>query len=117
MVDWSSPIEIAFDAGMSRPLPVQVLPVTCFVAVFEKSIFVLFGIYCWEICLTSHFDFSIMTGQRTFRLPLVSYFLTRYGLLFALIGLVISLSITYEVHTCSTSCFRLLTTSSRRWLL
>ncbi|KAI0699423.1 hypothetical protein BC835DRAFT_1267936, partial [Cytidiella melzeri] len=66
-------------------------------------IFVLFGGYVWEILLTLGFEWSLITRERKFTWPLVStifnsnakdtnflFFLCRYCLLFALIGMYVS---------------------------
>ncbi|KZV92934.1 hypothetical protein EXIGLDRAFT_613689, partial [Exidia glandulosa HHB12029] len=65
---------------------------------FNKLMFALFGLYVWELVVTSPFDWSVIARKRTFRWPLVRlhvthashtvfYFLTRYTLLWALVGL------------------------------
>jgi hypothetical protein len=41
-------------------------------AVFQKLVFCLFGIYIWELTLYSGFEWSFITGRRSFRWPLVS---------------------------------------------
>ncbi|EJD54335.1 hypothetical protein AURDEDRAFT_51258 [Auricularia subglabra TFB-10046 SS5] len=70
MVNWSDPAEIARDADA-----------------FNKMIFALFGLYFWEICTTFLFDWNIILGRRPFKWPLIFYFLTRYSLFWALLGL------------------------------
>lgn len=81
MVNWSDPAEIARDADA-----------------FNKMIFALFGLYFWEICTTFLFDWSIITGRRPFKWPLIFYFLTRYSLFWALLGLMITITVTSEVN-------------------
>jgi len=47
----------------------------CFVlhqVVFEKLLFVLFGIYLWELTIQMTFEWSFITGRRSFHWPLVS---------------------------------------------
>ena len=39
--------------------------------VFERLIFSLFGVYAWELCMTFEFEWSLLTGRRKFRWPLV----------------------------------------------
>lgn len=80
MVDWSSPEEIARDADA-----------------FAKLIFVLFGLYTWEVVTTMRFEFNLYFGTMKFRWPLVFYFLLRYSLFFALLGLVITLTVREEI--------------------
>ncbi|KAG2751447.1 hypothetical protein P692DRAFT_201846200 [Suillus brevipes Sb2] len=47
--------------------------------VFIKTVYVLFGIYIWEICTTGKFELSIFLGRRKLAWPLVLfYFLCRY---------------------------------------
>ncbi|PFH52681.1 hypothetical protein AMATHDRAFT_74138 [Amanita thiersii Skay4041] len=78
MVDWSDPRETARDSD-----------------VFLKLIFSLFGVYVWELFMTCDFEWSLVTRKRSFRWPLVIFFFfCRYCMLFALVGLIISLSIT-----------------------
>ena len=40
--------------------------------VFDKLLFVLFGIYIWELTIQMNFEWSLITGRRSFRWPLVS---------------------------------------------
>ncbi|TFK76122.1 hypothetical protein BDN72DRAFT_756987 [Pluteus cervinus] len=78
MVDWSDPVEIQRDSE-----------------VFMKLVFVLFGVYVWELFMTWDFEWSLIMKRRKFRWPLVIFFFfCRYCMLFALIGLLISLSVT-----------------------
>ncbi|CCM02831.1 uncharacterized protein FIBRA_04943 [Fibroporia radiculosa] len=99
MVDWSSPAEIAYDS-----------------TVYTRLMFVLFGVYIWEIVVTFGFEWSLITGKRRFTWPLsasaysnapthadhlfapVFYFLCRYCLLGALVGLIVSLTVTTVVN-------------------
>jgi len=81
MVNWSDPAEIAKDSDA-----------------FQKTVFALFGLYLWELFITSEFEWSLLTGSRRFRWPLVFFFLTLYCLLFSFIGLIISWSITTPVN-------------------
>jgi len=80
MVNWQDPAEIQRDAE-----------------VFAKLIFSFFGLYLWELFMTCDFEWSLITRRRQFRLPLIFFFLCRYCMLFALIGLILSLSITTRV--------------------
>lgn len=41
-------------------------------AVFHQLVFTLFGLYTWEVLTTWDFEWSLLTGRRTFRWPLVS---------------------------------------------
>ncbi|KAI5120909.1 hypothetical protein M0805_002889 [Coniferiporia weirii] len=81
MVNWLSPAEVEKDE-----------------LAFEKLIYALFGLYAWELFQTSGVEWSLLvTRQRTFKWPMVLfYFLCRYCMLWALIGLIISFNVTTE---------------------
>ncbi|KDQ64813.1 hypothetical protein JAAARDRAFT_116772 [Jaapia argillacea MUCL 33604] len=71
MPNWSDPAEIQKDGD-----------------VFTKLMFSLFGVYVWELFITSGFEWSLITGKRKFKWPMVVFFfLCRYCILWALIGL------------------------------
>ncbi|KAI0049223.1 hypothetical protein FA95DRAFT_1651004 [Auriscalpium vulgare] len=70
MVDWHSPAELARDADA-----------------FSKLIHSLLGLYIWEFVTSLDFDIAFITRKRVFRWPLTFYFLGRYCLLAALIGM------------------------------
>ncbi|KAG1791398.1 uncharacterized protein HD556DRAFT_1432986 [Suillus plorans] len=54
---------------------------------FTKVVYVLFGIYIWEICTTGGFELSVFLGRRKLAWPLVLFFfLCRYSMLFSFIG-------------------------------
>ncbi|KAF9534414.1 hypothetical protein CPB83DRAFT_756352 [Crepidotus variabilis] len=97
MVDWLDPVEIAKDYD-----------------VFSKLLFTLFGAYLWEVFMTSDFEWSLLTRRRRFRWPLVSiirtrrawnlliiyavfFFLCRYCMLLALVGLITSMTVSTKV--------------------
>jgi len=80
MVDWHSPAEIALDAQA-----------------FSNLIHVLFGLYLWEFCVSFDFDYSFISGKRKYRWPLTFYFIGRYSLLAALIGIIIALDVRSEL--------------------
>lgn len=81
MVDWNSATELATDS-----------------AAFTKFMHTLLGLYIWEWFTTLDFDFAFLTGRKRFRWPLTFYFLGRYCLLFALMGITIALDVTKEVN-------------------
>ncbi|RDB23295.1 hypothetical protein Hypma_009572 [Hypsizygus marmoreus] len=99
MVNWSDPNEIAKDSD-----------------VFQKLIFALFGVYLWELFMTCDFEWSLISRRRKFRWPLcvdnhftlyasrtfilsaVFFFFCRYCMLFAFIGLIISLNVTTPIN-------------------
>ncbi|KAK7032598.1 hypothetical protein VNI00_012861 [Paramarasmius palmivorus] len=80
MVNWMDPEEIARD-GLA----------------FSRLMHCLLGLYIWEWFTSLDFDWSYIRGKRTFRWPLIFYFLNRYCLLFALIGIAVALNVTTEV--------------------
>ncbi|KAH9478729.1 hypothetical protein JR316_0009189 [Psilocybe cubensis] len=81
MVDWMSPAEIAKDA-----------------VAFDRFMHALLGLYMWEFAISIQFDWQYISGKKTFRWPMIFYFLNRYCLLFALIGIAIALNVTEEVN-------------------
>jgi hypothetical protein len=81
MPDWTSSTEIAKDG-----------------LVFSKFMHALLGLYIWEWFTSLNFDWEYIKGKRQFRWPLIFYFLNRYCLLFALIGIAIALNVTTEIN-------------------
>ncbi|KAF9051500.1 hypothetical protein BJ165DRAFT_1591447 [Panaeolus papilionaceus] len=81
MVDWKSPAEVAKDAFA-----------------FERLMHTLLGLYIWEWTITLDFDWQYISRKKTFRWPLLFYFLNRYCLLLALIGIAIALNVTEEIN-------------------
>ncbi|KAF8917820.1 hypothetical protein CPB85DRAFT_1373973 [Mucidula mucida] len=79
MTEWSNPEEVQRDY-----------------AVFERMMFVLLGVCVWEVFATCDFEWSLLTRRRKFKWPLVStfFFLSRYCIVLAFIGLILSLSVT-----------------------
>jgi len=80
MVNWKSPEEVQRDA-----------------VAFDKFVHTLLGLYIWEWFTSLDFDWQYVSGRKSFRWPLVFYFLNRYCLLFALIGIAIALNVTAEI--------------------
>ncbi|THV01961.1 hypothetical protein K435DRAFT_654266 [Dendrothele bispora CBS 962.96] len=81
MVDWQSQDEIARDG-----------------VAFDKFMHALLGLYIWEWFTSLPFDWQYISGKKTFRWPLIFYFLNRYCLLFALIGIAVALNVTAEIN-------------------
>lgn len=81
MVDWMSPTELAKDAKA-----------------FDRFMHTLLGLYIWEWVISLDFDWQYISGKKRFRWPMFFYFLNRYCLLFALIGISIALNVTTEVN-------------------
>ncbi|TFK38035.1 hypothetical protein BDQ12DRAFT_606964 [Crucibulum laeve] len=80
MVNWMSPEEVQKDA-----------------VAFGRFMHALLGLYIWEWFTSLDFDWQYISGKKKFRWPLIFYFLNRYCLLFALIGIAIALNVTTEV--------------------
>ncbi|KAF8068973.1 hypothetical protein FPV67DRAFT_1652344 [Lyophyllum atratum] len=80
MVDWKSEAEIIKDG-----------------AAFNKFMHTLLGLYIWEWFTSLDFDWQYISGKKTFRWPMIFYFLNRYCLLFALMGIAIALNVTTEI--------------------
>ncbi|KAI0074978.1 hypothetical protein K474DRAFT_1685531 [Panus rudis PR-1116 ss-1] len=64
MINWTDPAVIAAQA-----------------AAFTKFVHSVVGIYFWEYLISLDFDWSYLTGKRTFKWPMAFYFLNRYMLL------------------------------------
>ncbi|KAG9313366.1 hypothetical protein JVU11DRAFT_5682 [Chiua virens] len=58
----------------------------------------LLGLYGWEFLLTADFDWMVVSGKRKFRWPLIFYFSGRYLLLFAMIGILISIDTPEKIN-------------------
>ncbi|THV03309.1 hypothetical protein K435DRAFT_292897 [Dendrothele bispora CBS 962.96] len=82
MVNWSDPEEIRRDS-----------------VAFERLIFVVLGVVMMEIASTWGFELSLITGRRKFRWPLVIFFFfSRYCIVSAIIGLIISLTVKRPIN-------------------
>ncbi|KIY48789.1 hypothetical protein FISHEDRAFT_42624 [Fistulina hepatica ATCC 64428] len=81
MVDWKSTAEVEKDG-----------------LVFSKFMHALLGLYIWEWATSLGFDWEVISRKRKFRWPLIFYFLNRYCLLFALIGIATALNVTDQVN-------------------
>ncbi|KAJ3776271.1 hypothetical protein FB446DRAFT_842590, partial [Lentinula raphanica] len=86
MPDWKSATEITKDG-----------------VVFSKIVHAFIGLYIWEWFTSLDFDWDYIRGKKQFRWPLyclseIFYFLNRYCLLSALIGIAIALNVTTETN-------------------
>ncbi|EKM58093.1 uncharacterized protein PHACADRAFT_252102 [Phanerochaete carnosa HHB-10118-sp] len=81
MPDWNSPTELALEASA-----------------FAKLMHALAGLYFWEVATSLSFDWQYITGKKRFHWPLIFYFLDRYLLVFAMIGILTALDVTTEVN-------------------
>jgi hypothetical protein len=80
MVNWQSQEEIVKDG-----------------VAFGRFMHALLGLYIWEWFTSLDFDWQFITGKKKFRWPMIFYFLNRYVLLVALIGIAVALNVTSEV--------------------
>jgi hypothetical protein len=73
MVDWKTRKEIEAEGSECHAefLGVFYSDHLVLVVVFIKTVYVLFGIYIWEICTTGKFELSIFLGRRKLAWPLV----------------------------------------------
>ncbi|KAF9649649.1 hypothetical protein BDM02DRAFT_1785207 [Thelephora ganbajun] len=81
MPDWESP-QVLAKAGL----------------VFSQMMFTFLGIYLWELFTTCDFEWSLIRGRRKFTWPLIFFFLTRYCILWALIGLILSFTLENRIN-------------------
>ncbi len=44
------------------------------------------GLYVWECVMTFNFDWSVITGKRAFRWPMVVYWVSKYSVLGFVLG-------------------------------
>ncbi|KAF7794913.1 hypothetical protein EIP86_006056 [Pleurotus ostreatoroseus] len=65
---------------------------------FAKFMHALAGLYFWEFATSLDFDIDFIRGKKQFRWPLIFYFLDRYLLFFAMIGILVALDVTTEVN-------------------
>jgi len=64
--------------------------------VLSQMMFTFLGVYLWELFTTCGFEWSLIKGRRRFTWPLIFFFLTRYCILWAIIGMI--LSFTFETR-------------------
>ncbi|KIM47111.1 hypothetical protein M413DRAFT_269993 [Hebeloma cylindrosporum] len=81
MPDWKLPDEVQKEA-----------------AVFTKLMHSLAGIYMYEWFISLDFEWDFITGKKRLRWPMIFYFANRYLLLFAMIGIIVSLDKTEELN-------------------
>ncbi|KAH0839681.1 hypothetical protein J3R83DRAFT_602 [Lanmaoa asiatica] len=80
---------------------------------FTNVVHVFYGLYIWELIVSSYFEISLIKGKRKVGCVVnlgqklmdhalidykVPFFLCRYGMLWALIGLIISFNVSTEVN-------------------
>ncbi|KAK0458818.1 uncharacterized protein EV420DRAFT_1678962 [Desarmillaria tabescens] len=80
MVNWKSAEEIVNDG-----------------VAFSRFMHTLLGLYIWEWFTSLPFDWQYVSGKKPFRWPLIFYFLNRYFLLIALIGIAVALNVTKPI--------------------
>ncbi|OAX31917.1 hypothetical protein K503DRAFT_805667 [Rhizopogon vinicolor AM-OR11-026] len=71
--------------------------------IFMKLNHALLGLYAWEFIVSLDFDWAVLTGKKKFRWPLIIYFAGRYLLLFAMIGITLTLDTPSEIN-CQALC-------------
>ncbi|KAJ3856950.1 hypothetical protein EV368DRAFT_78244 [Lentinula lateritia] len=87
MVDWSDSQEIMRDS-----------------LAFDRVVFCFLGVTLWELFSTWDFEWSLLRGRRKLRWPLLSkmlivfFFLSRYCILLAFVGIIVSLSVTTQIN-------------------
>ncbi|EKM58095.1 uncharacterized protein PHACADRAFT_116755 [Phanerochaete carnosa HHB-10118-sp] len=81
MPAWNSLAELALEASA-----------------FARLMHALAGLYFWEVATSLGFDWQFITGEKEFHWPLIFYFLGRYLLVFAMIGILTALDVTTEVN-------------------
>ncbi|KAF9449812.1 hypothetical protein P691DRAFT_519345 [Macrolepiota fuliginosa MF-IS2] len=64
---------------------------------FGRFMHALLGLYIWEWFTSLDFDWQYISGKKKFRWPMVFYFLNRYCLLFALVGIAVALNVTSQI--------------------
>lgn len=65
-----------------------------FMSVSQVSI----GAYIWEAVSSVGFEWSLLTGKRAFKWPMLIYFYCKWMLVFAFIGMLIALNIKSEIN-------------------
>ncbi|KAF8635442.1 hypothetical protein AX15_000425 [Amanita polypyramis BW_CC] len=58
----------------------------------------LLGLYIWEWFMSLPFDWQFLSGKKKFRWPMTFYFMNRYSLLLALVGIAIALNVTTKIN-------------------
>lgn len=73
MVDWKTSKEIKAEGSEYHAefLGISYSDHFTLVVAFTKVVYVLFGIYIWEICTTGGFELSVFLGRRKLAWPLV----------------------------------------------
>ncbi|KAF8592519.1 hypothetical protein K439DRAFT_1400394 [Ramaria rubella] len=66
--------------------------------IFSNVIHFVSGLYVWELAINLPFDWSIASGKRSFRWPMLLYFACRYLMFFALVGVLVALNVTRQVN-------------------
>ncbi|KAJ7905603.1 hypothetical protein B0H14DRAFT_2490486 [Mycena olivaceomarginata] len=105
MVNWSDPAQIAKDARSLSCLA-NCSQLINDPEVFEKIIFVFFGIQLLELFMTCDFEWSLLTRRRRFHWWLVPFFfLSRYCMLFSFIGWIILFTNRHPINCGALSTF------------
>ncbi|KAG9014258.1 hypothetical protein FRB94_013568 [Tulasnella sp. JGI-2019a] len=81
MVNWMDPTTIATDA-----------------VIFNKVVIAFLGLFAWEIVVTLWFDLEVLFRKRYFKWPMILYWITKYSMFFANIGVTIAENVTTELN-------------------
>ncbi|KAG9009825.1 hypothetical protein FRB93_005096 [Tulasnella sp. JGI-2019a] len=81
MTDWMSPETLAECA-----------------VVFTKILIVILGMYTWECAVTFWYDHQVMIGKRPFKWPMIIYWITKYSMFWASIGLAVATNATGRLN-------------------
>jgi len=66
--------------------------------VFSQMMFTFLGVYLWELFTTCTFEWSLIKGRRKFTWPLIFFFLTRYCIFFAIVGMILSFTLSSRIN-------------------
>lgn len=66
--------------------------------IFSNVIHFCTGVVMWELGVNLPFDWSVISGRKRFRWPMIFYFSCRYLMFFALVGVLIALNVTSEIN-------------------
>ncbi|KAG8920223.1 hypothetical protein FRC03_003923 [Tulasnella sp. 419] len=66
--------------------------------IFNKILLVIQGYFTWEVILTGWFDWQVIRGKRKFKWPMVVYWIAKYSMFAATIGLAVANNYTGSLH-------------------
>jgi len=80
MVDWNSAATLAFQGDA-----------------LHKIDLVMLGMYSWETFSTGWFDFEFLLRKRTFKYPVLVYWLSKYSVLWFIVGVNVTFQVTHRI--------------------